>query len=329
MEKDSSMDVFDTFSSNLVKELEKCFFSACVSDAPFRSKHVKREKVWTAFSRLRINKLKNMWCDLFLRDIGDGKTLPKLSPLVYQSINQKLYSDIINCHLETKLPASTSCEASPLTVDEENIVRYVAGYVPFKLISKYEKSKAAESVNIIECLSAMAVNGEEVDAMEYTSKWIDLVNRGGLFEINDTTFTFFKEMERNVHRQLLLAFERHANMHDSSQRDTIISSVAGDSSVQFYWTILSVDISDEGQAVQVLKEIIGLWVNIRGFSIAGAWLEMYRKATGKKKALRKELKKKSTDKQQPNILKENKIEDGVEDGVLEDGVEDGVLNITD
>lgn len=164
--------------------------------------------------------------------------------------------------------------------------------MPFKLLLKYEKSKAAEAVNVIECLSGMAVNGEECDAMEYTSKWIDLVNRGGIFEVNDTTYLFFKEIELKVCNQLLLAFERSLSV-GPSQQDSIVSAVAADESVQFYWTILSVDISDEGQAVQVLKEIVELWVNIRGFSIAGAWLAKYSNTT-KKKALRKELKKNST-----------------------------------
>lgn len=49
---------------------------------------------------LLLSKLKKMWCDLFLCDIGNGETL---SPLVYQSISQKLHSDIINFHLGTKL----------------------------------------------------------------------------------------------------------------------------------------------------------------------------------------------------------------------------------
>ena len=45
METDSCMDVFDAFASNLIRELERCFFSACVNEVPFRSKHIKREKV--------------------------------------------------------------------------------------------------------------------------------------------------------------------------------------------------------------------------------------------------------------------------------------------
>ena len=36
--------------------------------------------------------------------------------------------------------------------------------------------------------------------------------------------------------------------------------------------MVSVDIANE-HTIQLLKEIIGLWVTIRGFSIAGTWLE--------------------------------------------------------
>ena len=70
-------------------------------------------------------------------------------------------------------------------------------------------------------------------------------------------------------------------------------------SVQFFWTMLSVDIDGEEQAVKLLKEIIGLWVTIRGFSIAGTWMEQYlhaTKGTSKTKGLRKELKRKSVTK---------------------------------
>ena len=46
---------------------------------------------------------------------------------------------------------------------------------------------------ITECLTAMAVNGEESSVLKYTKKWICLVNRGGLLEINDTISSFLKQ----------------------------------------------------------------------------------------------------------------------------------------
>ena len=148
--ENNSCNIFDEFASNLVKELEKCFFACVSSDVPFRSKHVKREKLWRCFHRLRARKINRIWCKLFSEDI-----IPKLSPLVYQSVTQKLYSDIISCHLGATLDDirdPDNDEACSLSVDEENILRYVAGYVPFKLLKQYEKSKVPEAVNVIECL---------------------------------------------------------------------------------------------------------------------------------------------------------------------------------
>ena len=125
-----------------MKRLEKCFFS-CVSTEVCRSKFVKREKAWRAFHQLRVGELGKMWCDFFGHD-----GIPKLSPLVYQHVNQRLYSDLIKCYLSIHLGDRTT-EMFTITADEENIQRYAdeeniqryaAGYVPFKLLKKYEKS---------------------------------------------------------------------------------------------------------------------------------------------------------------------------------------------
>ena len=77
----------------------------------------------------------------------------------------------------------------------------------------------------------------------------------------------------------------------------MIRAVSNDTDVQFHWSVVSVDVTDEQYAIQLLKEIIGLWVTIRGFSIAGAWLEHYKQTSkssiSKSKPLRKGLKQKS------------------------------------
>ena len=81
---------------------------------------------------------------------------------------------------------------------------------------------------------------------------MDLVNRGGAFEVNDKAFVFFREVEVRMQKQLTLSFNRVLVVDD--QRDVIISAVAEDKTVQFYWTILSVDIDREGLTVKLLKE---------------------------------------------------------------------------
>ncbi len=86
--------------------------------------------------------------------------------------------------------------------------------------------------------------------------------------------------------------EECLTLGEEDRRQTKTRAVAGDEDVQFYWTLLSVDITDEIKATILLSEMIGLWVTIRGFSIAKAWLEKYLpKKIGKTKGLRKDLKK--------------------------------------
>ena len=77
------------------------------------------------------------------------------------------------CSLPTGVPK--------LTEDEENVIRYAAGYVALKLLKKYEVSIP----EYVECLSTMAVAGDDSSMLEYTSEWTRQVNCGGLFEVND------------------------------------------------------------------------------------------------------------------------------------------------
>ena len=45
-------------------------------------------------------------------------------------------------------------------------------------------------------------------------------------------------------------------MSDYNKKETIVHAVAEDDGLQFYWTMLSIDIESEEQAVKLLKEIM-------------------------------------------------------------------------
>ena len=100
-----------------------------------------------------------------------------------------------------------SCKPT-LSSDEENIIQYAAGYVPMKLIKKYEKQSSSVAVEYVECLSSMAVNGEESSLQEYTLEWTRKVNRGDLFEVSDETFQLFREIEIKMQWHLMEVLSR-------------------------------------------------------------------------------------------------------------------------
>ena len=75
----------------------------------------------------------------------------------------------------------------------------------------------------------------------------------------------------------------------------IIKNVIIDDDVQFHWLITTADfeIDDEETHDALLKMIVELYVTIRGFSKANAWLEKYKQSTKtttqRTKSLRREL----------------------------------------
>ena len=66
----------------------------------------------------------------------------------------------------------------------------------------------------------MAVEGEGDDVLTYTRKWFNQVNRGGLFPLNDNTFTLFIEIEKSVR----VVLPKHVIQGDSD-KDTFKKSV--------------------------------------------------------------------------------------------------------
>ena len=154
-----------------------------------------------------------------------------------------------------------------LTSEEENILRYAAGYVPLKLLQQYEKS-----LDLEETTSGTRRSVEH---------WTDVLK----------ALEFFKVVQMQVRKKLLIAFDTNI-VDQESLRETIINSIVSNSDVQFFWTLLSVDIETEAHATKVLKQIISIWLTIRGNSIAETWLDKYlRNKAAKKKGLHTELKR--------------------------------------
>ena len=175
---------------------------------------MQREKLWTAFHNLSVCELPKLWCGLFEEQ---DSVIPKLSPLVYQNVNQRLYEDLVRSHMCS--PSTVTCrpptEVPQLTEDEENVIRYAAGYVALKLLKKYERTIP----EFVECLSTMAVDGDDSSLLEYTSKWTRQVNRGGLYEVGDMCYALFREIELNTRQHLPVIMTQSASSNSDCNKN--------------------------------------------------------------------------------------------------------------
>ena len=169
---------FEDFSKTLISSLEQ----AMVVSANVKCHSTKRDRFWATFHSKQVHELPGMWSSL-IRSLG-CEEVESIRPggmvLLSQHINQRLFEEILRAH--TSLIDDVEASQRPLTVGEANALRYAAGYVPFAL-----KKKLSHRPEFVQCLDQLGVSGEGDSYLEYTKKWIELVNRGKLFNVNDET----------------------------------------------------------------------------------------------------------------------------------------------
>ena len=282
--QDHNVKIFDRFCQELVSTVRTCLVPATTR---CRSVAARREKGQMNFYQCRIAILPAMW-SRFLIAIG----LVADDPLLLQSVNQRIFDILLVEQFQGEGQSSSSSTKVPimLTAEEENILRYACGFIPFKLLKRYQKQSTQKAAQFVECLSSMAVSGQE-NFQDYTTEWIRKVDRGGLFCASEHAYELFYAIEREVRVQL--PWHLQSYLHSDSCKKDLIEAVVNNDDVQFMWSMLSADIDNEAIAGELLKEIANLWVTIRGFSIVSAWVEQYKASmktnTQKSRGLRKTL----------------------------------------
>ena len=134
------------------------------------------------------------------------------------------------------------------------------------------------------CLDDLLDDGRE--EQNESTDWLQAINRGGLLCVNNMTFELFLTMEREL------------RCHVSSNPETeftgseIKMSLKQSKDVLFLWSIIGAGWEEE-YCTHLLGMVVDMWVCIRGFSQATAWIERYKEAQKKNlqkaKALRKNL----------------------------------------
>ena len=196
-----------------------------------------------------------------------------------QRLFRRLFDDYVRKYFTALAPTVESPEIHiTLSSDELNALRYACGYVAHSLLKKYERRKNKEDklIQFISCLGEMAVSGEGESVLAYTEHWFTIVNRGGLFPLNENSLAMFIEVEKCV-RYYLPRHVLSSTADKESFRENVHSKVLENENVQFYWTLLSQDIDNPEHAQELLQEIVTLWVTVRGFSLTATWMEVYKK----------------------------------------------------
>ena len=247
----------------------------------------RREKMWALFYEFRSSTLTTLWKDLLVQlNIPSKYNDPWLVQTASRIALEKYIS------IKYSLPsASSSTDPMHLTVDEHNALRYAAGYVLLSI----KRKNSFDNPSLVAWIEKQtdvsgAVNG--VSYSQFTKMWIEKVNRGGLLLVSDNMYHVFHAIEM-VLRQFLKGMTENHGL----EKDKVTNVIYDDNEVQYFWSIMSIIDIDEESSERLLKDIIRLWITVRGFSYASSIVEDYKRSCGalkRKKSLRKELKKQNS-----------------------------------
>ena len=290
---DGELKVLSTFCDQLYASLEKLCTNVQTSRFSFSTQRI---KLMTLFHQKRTTDLLEMWKELWsdLTKISDQSGINKC-PLLEPVFIQHCCSAVLESLVKEVFPAEAGYQPeSILTGDQQCALRYVAGYmlrnIKEKIKSKRIKIKHQdEALCALNDLSSEDAAGTTDDTfLSYSRRWINLVNRGGLYVVSDEVYTAFQAME--------LAFQEYLRRGTVGKynRDAAVEYITNDGDVQFFWCCVMSTISEEC-AQELLQLLVELLVTIRGFSLAAAYMEEYKMSkqehTKGKKGLRRELKR--------------------------------------
>ncbi len=262
----------DTFCSTLVSSIRGCI------PVNMKSTAASRESFWQRYHQLRCSQIYcSNWQD-FLKELDVDVDASPLS-LFYQCVGDRLLEELVK--LASPIDEQDSNEVKNLNEMEMNALRYAAGYVPRSLFKKLMKSADPLKRELQLCLWDLLDDEKEGGTAD---DWVDAIDRGGLTRVNEMTFQVFLAME--------LELRKHLSVKRCVDREQTCKFVVDDEEVLFYWSIVGGDWEQE-ESEQLLKLVANLYITMRGFSYASAWVENFKSSTKttlqKSKALRKKL----------------------------------------
>ena len=178
-----------------------------------------------------------------------------------------------------------------MTDDEENALRYVAGYVIRSVLEKVNKMPSSNLQKSVMTSCLLNLSAEEdlkdggpskSDYYSCTKLWLERINRGGLYVVSDDVYLVFKAMEIVTRKCLASILDPSKGNIEKEKTLTLLCS-DDDVTAQ----------TDEDTAQTVLKRISTLFLTIRGFAMVAMFMEDYKRMKQGSKALRSDLKRKS------------------------------------
>ena len=210
--------------------------------------------------------ISSVGCSLFI----NTKESRVLLHFIYSEL-LKTILEIRNNHLDRNLE-EISADKLKLSENEENILRYVAGYVPFSILKSIGQADFDDDIILLIHSWNIDQQGKDMGFLEYTKEWTNKIDRGGLFKVNDEFYIFIRRIEnvaRTILNRNLLVTYAGENL-----RTVLIEKFQKSKLINESWIQITRDIENSGSTEKLKKLIFNKWINIRANAFIKAWVDL-------------------------------------------------------
>lgn len=267
----------DKFAETIVKEL-----TGLLSCDKRKKKRIKLFQFWRKFHALRLSPtIRAAW-----EECADALHFPQSTKnATLQVVLKRMVDSVI---VSQSIDVSNSVRMEGMTKMEENVVRYVGGYVVAKIKKKFPNQ--AEFLDAFKGGLSMDMDFSGHDVHDYTRIWTEQVDRGGLHHISDVIYNLFVAIEHICRRYLDTRVPSAGNI---SQK--ILEHCQNDDCVQEIWK--ECDPGPSKKSGEIFNYAVQLFINVRIHSYSKRWSsQLLQSAKSNTKSIRKTLKHKGTEK---------------------------------
>ena len=268
---------------NMVKEIHQVMKSHDLH------KNEALERFWNEIHKIIVTKVsKDLWKNFFLELNCDEFNERSITfQMLFQFIVMNIVQQILKSDVKNEAEEAVDVE---LTIQEQEVLSYVAGFVIFSLLKKYKKLSSSSKYGIEAGVAIQFLNGlRSVDNdkvhchsfLDFTTKWVDLVNRGGLVKINHEMFIFVRRIENVVRRKLNLNLIKTYRGQDI--RVIIEKELQNSSFISSGWDSVSRMLPNRQLAHVLMNQIIEKWVDIRARSFVDSYIQLVKRSIAKNK----------------------------------------------
>ncbi len=188
-------------------------------------------------------------------------------------------------------------KASQIDKAGQQVVGYIAGFVPFTLLKHFNKQiKNTTAVKYVHILQNWSISGsyeKQYSFLEYAREWIQMQSRGKLYHPNPHVFLFFRGLENEARKHLNTT--NLVDLRDCNVRDLLVKKMKTSFIIQKYWEkLISNGDLNTTENVHLYIIVIQKYVDLRCRAFATVFNDLKKqadKSVSKKgeKSLRKTL----------------------------------------